>query len=71
MFRLLEEVVLRPLTTIAQDVLYSRDRLADLDKVAQKHTSLEEKLEVETDLSVGLNMSIRHRKPVLENTFLA
>ena len=45
--------VLEPLTRMAHDVLYCRDKLADLNKVAQKDASLKEELNVVTDFSVG------------------
>ena len=59
MLPVLEEASSRPLTTVAQDVVYCRDKLADLDKVAQKDAFLKGELKVVTDLSVGLNLSIR------------
>ena len=71
MLTVLEEASFRPLTTVAQDVLYCRDKLADLDKVDQKDASLKEELKVMSDLSAGLNLSIGHRKPALASTFLA
>ena len=66
----LKEASSKPLTTVAQNVLYCRDRVADLDKVAQKDASLKE-LKVVTDLPVGLNLSRVHRQPALAATFLA
>ena len=61
----LEKTSSIPLVTAAQDILYCRDKLADLDKVAQKDASLKEGLKAGTDLSVGFNLSIEHRQPVL------
>ena len=71
MLRLLEEASSRPLTTVAQDVLYCRDKLADLGKVTRKNTSPKEELKIVTKLSVGLKISIRHRQPVFTAAFLA
>ena len=66
-----EEASSRPLTAVAQDVLHCRDKLADLDIVAQKEASLKEELKVVIDLPVDLNLSIEHRQPVPAATFLA
>ena len=71
MLPLLEEASSRPLTTFTQDVLYCRDKPADLYKVTRKDTSLKEEHNVVTDLSIGLNMSKEHRRPVLAASFLA
>ena len=71
MLSVLEEASSRPLTTVAEDVLYCRDKLDDLDKVAQKGAFLKEALKVVTDVSVGLNLSIGHMQPTLVATFLA
>ena len=57
----LEEASSRSLTIVAQDVQYCPDKLADLDRVAQRDTSLKELLEIVTKLSVVLTSSIGHR----------
>ena len=71
MLPVLEESSSRPLTTVAQAFLYCRDRLADLDKVAQKDISLNEEREAVADLLVSLHLSIGHRQSILVAIFLA
>ena len=70
MLPVLKEASSRPLTTVAQNVLYCREKPADHDKVAQKDASLKEGLKVVTDFSIGLNLPIGHRQPALAVTFL-
>ena len=67
---MLEEASSKPLTTVAQDVLYCRDKLTDLDEVTQNDASMKEELKVVTDLFVGLNLSIGPKQPILATTFL-
>ena len=67
---MLEEASSKPLTTVARDVLRCRDKLADLDKVAQSDASLKEELKVVIDLFVGLNWSIGPKQSILAATFL-